>query len=877
MRFFGYYALHSFVNQLKKLFKTWVLVFILVCALIGGLIGFGAAMLDETIEENREPEAIAEVEVEDEVPFELPIEGSALMELIAGGAILALFLFETVSADQNGSKIFLPADVNLLFPSPMKPQSVLMFRLATQLGTALAATIYIMFQLPNMILNLGLSGWAAAAILAAWFSSILIGKLLQVLLYTVCSTKPQFKQYLRKGVYVLCAALAVGFFAYWKSGTLEILPAADRFFNAPITRWVPFWGWLKGMTVCISLQQWGMAAVFFALLAAGSTALVYGIWNINADFYEDAMAKSEETAALMEKARSEKTSGTAATRQRKKERKESLLRDGMKHGWGASVFFHKTMYNRFRFSHFGFLTKTMETYLAAAVGMALAQRYFFEIEGPLPVALTLGVLVFFRAMGNPLAEDTGMDFFRLIPESTWQKLFFSLLGGTVCCLMDLVLPILAASAVLMLNPLKLLIWVPVIVSVDFYATSVVSFIDLSVPASIGKTIKQIITIMFIYFGLLPDIGILAFGIVLGHTLGAAIGSTALNLALGVTAFSLASVFLQPKGRSYTQANTQQDWKSAKRSFSRIGFAIFLTLVIMVVMQNALIYAVLEHFPGFLESTWGIWLVTFAPQYLVAMPLGLLMLRKVPARKPEAGKLGFGRGVKFAFICLFMMYAGNLVGNIITSLIGLAMDSVVENPLMEYVSGGNLPIQILFMVVLAPVIEEFIFRKQLIDRMGRYGGKTAVILSALMFGLYHGNFSQFFYAFALGLAFGYIYLNTGKLRYTIAAHMTINFLGSVFSVQLMEHLPMELLESGEISEDLLTSPWVIGYGLYVIALLVSSIVGLVLLCMNARNLRYPAGELELPKGKRFRISCVNTGMILFFLGCAGMMVLSTIGG
>ncbi|MBQ5567269.1 MAG: hypothetical protein IIT35_05380 [Oscillospiraceae bacterium] len=51
MRLFGYYALHSFVNQLKKLFKTWVLIFIVVCMLIGGLIGFGAATLSEMAEE----------------------------------------------------------------------------------------------------------------------------------------------------------------------------------------------------------------------------------------------------------------------------------------------------------------------------------------------------------------------------------------------------------------------------------------------------------------------------------------------------------------------------------------------------------------------------------------------------------------------------------------------------------------------------------------------------------------------------------------------------------------------------------------------------------------------------------------------------------
>ena len=46
MRLFGYYAWHSFVNQLRKLFKTWVLIFLVVCMAIGALIGVGAAMLN---------------------------------------------------------------------------------------------------------------------------------------------------------------------------------------------------------------------------------------------------------------------------------------------------------------------------------------------------------------------------------------------------------------------------------------------------------------------------------------------------------------------------------------------------------------------------------------------------------------------------------------------------------------------------------------------------------------------------------------------------------------------------------------------------------------------------------------------------------------
>jgi hypothetical protein len=90
----------------------------------------------------------------------------------------------------------------------------------------------------------------------------------------------------------------------------------------------------------------------------------------------------------------------------------------------------------------------------------------------------LAVLVFYRTLGNPLSQDTKMDFFRMVPESTWAKLFYSLLGGTVNCLLDLLPAMVAAVLILRANPLTALCWLLFILSVDFYATNVGTFIDL---------------------------------------------------------------------------------------------------------------------------------------------------------------------------------------------------------------------------------------------------------------------------------------------------------------------------------------------------------------------------------------------------------------
>ena len=876
MRLFGYYAWHSFINQLRKLFKTWVLIFLVVCMAIGALIGVGAAMLDDAAGGDEE---IVESEIIEEEPGtieKLGIEPEEIVELVVGGIILVVFVFQAISADKNGSKIFLPADVNLLFSSPMKPQSVLLFRLMMQLGTSILASVYLLFQLPNLVLNLGLSIWVALAMIATWCLTIVIGKLLQILLYIVCSTNVKLKSHLRNGIYVFLLVIAGAYLLYWKTSGEHYMVAATGFFNGSVSRFIPLWGWLKGF--CMFAIEGNIVGllVSFAAIVVGGSLLTYIIWHIKADFYEDAMAKSEETAELLAAAQSAK--GGVTVIRRKKDRSDKLHRDGMRHGSGANVFFHKAMYNRFRFAHLGIFTKTSETYLVAAIGTAVLCRFVIQTNGLIPIILTLGALTFFRAMGNPLEQDTQMDHFLLIPESTWHKLFWSLLGGTANCFLDLLPAVIVSALLLGENVLLALAWLPLIVSVDFFATTVGAFIGFSVPVSAGKMVKQLVQIMFIYFGLLPDVAIMAVGLTFDQPVLAAIGCTVINVLLGLVFFFLSPLFLEPKdGKKYAPEKPfTGDLKKAKNHFSKLGIGTFAILGIGTVTQLLLIYVVNSTLPQVMEHSWGMWLLTFAPLYLIAVPIGLLLLRKVPAKPLEKHDLKPSRYIVTVIICIFMMYAGNILGTIITALLQLLPGVSAGNPILGYATDNALLPKVLFMVILAPVIEEYIFRKQLIDRMHIYGEKLAVVTSALMFGLFHGNLSQFFYAFALGLVFGYVYLKTGKLRYSIGLHMLINLLGSVVGPFFLEKVAVvDTMENMDLAALEPVMPWLIAFGAYVLVLIGLAIAGLVLLCLNKRKVSFAPAEMELPKGTRIKTAYLNAGMILLTIGCMALIVASVI--
>ena len=194
--------------------------------------------------------------------------------------------------------------------------------------------------------------------------------------------------------------------------------------------------------------------------------------------------------------------------------------------------------------------------------------------------------------------------------------------------------------------------------------------------------------------------------------------------------------------------------------------------------------------------------------------------------------------------------------------------------LDYIGGSSLILQVLCMVILAPLFEELVFRRTLIDRMRPYGEKLAVVTTAAMFALFHGNLSQMFYAFTLGLVFGYVYVRTGKLRYTVGLHMLINLLGGVVGPLLTDWAgdALDLEDVSRLAEAELT-PGALALGAYGLLMIVAAIAGLVLLIARAKRVRFQPAPLELPRGKRFSTAWLNPGMLLFTAACL-LMVVST---
>lgn len=550
MRLFGYYITHTVFNAIKKLFKTWIAFMLIVMvfgAVVGGIAGTVAASLSkDTVNEITSDEEVqGAIEETQEIVKEsffdkYDIEVKQIIELVISGVIL-FFIFLSLFSAKGMGDIFLPADVTVLFSAPLKPQSVMMFRLFTTIGLQIMFSIVMLFQIPNLVVNLKMSVLAAISIVLAWIILNLFVSILQLLVYILSS----YSEIIKKNSKIFIGAMLVAIVGVFAFNIIRCdkvyIKAALYTFTGSNTHWIPFYGWIRGMCIAAIDGNNIKALIYMGLNIVGLIGLIVLVWSLKVDFYEDALVSAERRAEIIEKAKTQKTAVV-----RTKERSDKIKRDGFTKGSGANVFFYKTLYNRKRLSYFGFLTKTMILYIAiVAMAVIIVKNGNYGPDRGFLITCALMTLVaFYRTMGNPLSEDLSRDFFAMIPASARVKLFYSILGGITNTLMDIIVPFIFASVWFKASIGEAVVWLLFILAVELYGTIVGAFIMMSVSVSLPEMVQKMVQIIFVYFGIMPAIIFLVIGILLKNMVLFMPFGIVLNLGLSFIFFMIIPHFMQ---------------------------------------------------------------------------------------------------------------------------------------------------------------------------------------------------------------------------------------------------------------------------------------------------------------------------------------------
>ena len=226
------------------------------------------------------------------------------------------------------------------------------------------------------------------------------------------------------------------------------------------------------------------------------------------------------------------------------------------------------------------------------------------------------------------------------------------------------------------------------------------------------------------------------------------------------------------------------------------------------------------------SNWG---------YLLAVAMGLVML--LLWKKPSYFRqIIFVQGKKMTGRDFLLITVIFLVGQQlfqwwylllewISNLLGVSPDAILES---GNVDTHSVPMY-LYACLLGPVAEEILFRGLVLRSLQPYGKKFAIVISSLLFGLFHGNLMQAPFAFVVGLVMGYVAMEY-HIGWAVALHLINNLVFADLLPRILSFLPQG-------ADDLILT----------VFLLVCTLAAVVILILRWREIRDYWKENPTEKG------------------------------
>ncbi len=216
----------------------------------------------------------------------------------------------------------------------------------------------------------------------------------------------------------------------------------------------------------------------------------------------------------------------------------------------------------------------------------------------------------------------------------------------------------------------------------------------------------------------------------------------------------------------------------RRTFSRVGLALLVMLVLPIGVQLLMQYMLWLSAPALLENTLVLYLISAGGTYVVGFPAAMLVLWTIPSEDGalERRHLSAGTWAGLWLLALGWLYIANMLTLALMDWLSTLRGEAIPNPIDAM---GDLPVafNLIYSCLMAPVCEELCFRGMLLRRLRPWGDGFALCASALLFALVHGNLYQMLYAFAVGVVLGGIRLRTGSLKGCILLHAGVNVISA----------------------------------------------------------------------------------------------------
>ena len=241
-------------------------------------------------------------------------------------------------------------------------------------------------------------------------------------------------------------------------------------------------------------------------------------------------------------------------------------------------------------------------------------------------------------------------------------------------------------------------------------------------------------------------------------------------------------------------------KGLRKEFSKVGWSLLLYYVIMnlaimlvMIALGVIAFFAIQSNPNLTDAQlnavmeenlpWGYTLAIVISSIVLVCKHPRLCFRTMwKTQRP----MSFGR----FFMILPIFIGGQALYQLLTPFlewlfgwIGISLDSSIASA----TGSSDDWSMFIYICLLAPIWEEILFRGYVMRTLEPFGKKFAIIASAFLFGVYHGNVVQMPYAFAVGLVLGYVAIEHSVV-WAMVLHMINNLLLGDTLGRLLQYLP-----------------------------------------------------------------------------------------
>ena len=238
-----------------------------------------------------------------------------------------------------------------------------------------------------------------------------------------------------------------------------------------------------------------------------------------------------------------------------------------------------------------------------------------------------------------------------------------------------------------------------------------------------------------------------------------------------------------------EAARKEEIKGIKRAGNLTGVTFFILTSVMVLwsIPVTIIIMLLSKRPtlalDYLSDATIIQVIQIVVSSVAFIFPFLLLLKMMKARLSDVGSFNKATNKKIMLPLILIGLGVCGFSNFVTSAAGIVLQQFGFDYNVQGIATPTEPFGIVLSFVATAItpalVEEFAMRGVLMGVLRKYGEGFAVIVSALVFGLMHGNLVQIPFAFILGLFFGYAVIKTGTIWTAVIIHFINNFISISF--------------------------------------------------------------------------------------------------